>query len=108
MKNQVIFIPHKIEGEEGLPKKRGNYIFLRSESIITNEAMHFRPISDDNFAIIYKYWLEEVPVPTDEDIKTMCSTKIIEKYVPEDKWEVRVNWVAIDAMNQLLLKLHLK
>lgn len=68
MKN-VIFIPHKIEGEESLPKVIGRYILVWKDKTMS-DLFTFDPknISDvewwiDNVA----YWLEEVPVPTDEE-----------------------------------------
>ena len=66
MENQIIFIPHKIEGEEDLPKETGNYIFI-SDKLRTD--LKFYSDHDLKWWVnTFDYWLEEVPVPTDEEM----------------------------------------
>ena len=82
MEKQFIFIPHKIEGEESLPTIANNYYVINKsggKSVcywhdLTTAPQYFEVINaikthKEYWINSFDFWLEEVPVPTDEEIE---------------------------------------
>ena len=69
MEKQFIFIPHKIEGEESLPKVKGRYFVNLTKYDFYK--VKFNPTEKYHIDFMKQctIWLEEVPVPTDEEIE---------------------------------------
>ena len=79
MEKQFIYISHKIEGEESLPKVEGEYIVFIKPELVNKDfnsdktIIQYRIYDKKEWIRRYAFWLEEVPVPTDEEIKEEAS-----------------------------------
>ena len=83
----VIFIPHKIEGEESLPKKKDLLVMAKNKT----GRLVFISLSADGVKYILNeidFWLEEVPVPTDEEIDEQSR-----KFTSHKIWLCGVFWL---------------
>ena len=94
MKPQTIYIEHKIDVVNDLPKKDGWYIVRGADNQIFRQVNYHENL-DQHWMDYYDLWLKPVPVPEDSEIDEQSK-----KFTHPLVWRFGVTWL----MGKLKLK----